>query len=82
MKPMFSIDGICRVLKIHTQRSREVMIDIKDGCLVVYSFNEKGEKIRTVLTPVASTGVDMYAPLQMKRPNLMNKIINMLPLKG
>ena len=83
MYPMFSIEGICKVLKIHTQRSREVMIDIKDGCLVVYSFNEKGEKIRTILTPVASSQVDMYAPIyKIEKPKLINKIFNLLPFKG
>ncbi len=52
MTVVFGIEHILKALAIHTQRNREIEITFtKQGHLVIYSSNEKGEKIRTIVTP-------------------------------
>ncbi|GLI55972.1 hypothetical protein PM10SUCC1_14860 [Propionigenium maris DSM 9537] len=52
MTVVFGIEHILKALAIHTQRNREVEITFtKQGYMVLYSSNEKGEKIRTIVTP-------------------------------
>ena len=52
MTVVFGIEHILKALAIHTQRNREVEITFtKQGHMVIYSSNEKGEKIRTIVSP-------------------------------
>lgn len=52
MTVVFGIEHILKALAIHTQRNREVEITFtKQGHMVIYSSNDKGEKIRTIVIP-------------------------------
>lgn len=52
MTALFDVKALLKAIAIHTQRNRKVEIAFtKQGHLVIYSSNEKGEKIRTIVPP-------------------------------